>query len=334
VLLLLFSWVLFAQTLNVSKGWNLLGVGSSISMQQCAHACVESVFAYEAGAWKVYHSHHETTHPFMNLTTIKAKQGFWVNAKEDCAIELFEKELFSYDFEGLGEKQYANHEALKSDLNMTWVKAFGAGRVSIEVSDEGDHYLKVKYPQGTYGTTDGGLSMGKTLPSQNEVLFSFKVQFATPFSFGKGGKLFGGVTGGMGNTGGQKPNGSDGWSVRYMHLGNKLYQYVYHPDQAGIYGDELVLQYTGEDILVESGRWYQFKTRVKVNDAGKHNGVIQTWIDSKLVLDRHDFRFRDHDHNLTIEEFLFTSFLGGSNEEWAAQKDEYILYDDILFYGK
>lgn len=72
--------------------------------------------------------------------------------------------------------------------------------------------------------------------SYEELYFSYRVRFEHGFDWVKGGKLPG-LFGGRGNTGGNVPDGSDGWSGRMMwRQSGEATQYIYHPDQAGMYG--------------------------------------------------------------------------------------------------
>ena len=76
------------------------------------------------------------------------------------------------------------------------------------------------------------------------------------------------------------------------------------------------------------GSWHTVQTMVQLNQAGRHNGVVKTWLNGKLVLNQQNMRFRNN-NKLEIDHFLFASFFGGSGPDWAPQQDSYAYIDDI-----
>ena len=92
--------------------------------------------------------------------------------------------------------------------------------------------LIVKYPKGKVRSKNSGASWfcSDFLEGQDRYL-SYWVKFSDKFVFRAGGKLHG-LTGGVANTGGNRPNGHDGWSTR-VHWGpdDNINTYVYHKDQ-------------------------------------------------------------------------------------------------------
>jgi hypothetical protein len=96
---------------------------------------------------------------------------------------------------------------------------------------------------------------------------------------------------------GRPADGYCGWSMRQefkmnCDAGNPIYPkvivtiYAYHVDQKGLYGDILA----GTPVTLDE--WHCIEERVKVNTPGEHDGIVQQWIDGKLVIDRHDFMMR------------------------------------------
>lgn len=189
--------------------------------------------------------------------------------------------------------------------------------------------LRLHLPKGVSGCIENNDSscinwkphIGAKLDSMT---YSYWVMFPGNFDFVLGGKLPG-IGSVNPRTGGTKPNGRDGWSVRTMwERHGKLGQYVYHADQPKNYGD--FFEWDAEPI--QKGKWYHLKTFVKMNSPGKNDGVITTWLDGKTVLDKHDLRFRLGD-DLQIERALFAVFYGGSGREWAPSADMQIYLDDF-----
>jgi len=159
----------------------------------------------------------------------------------------------------------------------------------------------------------------------DKLYYGFRFKLSDDFDFIKGGKLPG-ISGGNGNTGGEIPNGKDGWSVRMMwNDEGKPVQYVYHPDQKGKYGDALFWNTQGK---IPRGKWHTVQTFVQLNTPKKKDGRIVTWFNGKKILEKEDLRFRDI-NGLEIDRFLFVSFFGGHGPEWAPQKDETAYIDDV-----
>ena len=68
-----------------------------------------------------------------------------------------------------------------------------------------------------------------------------------------------------------------------------------------------------------------------MNTPGVHNGIIQSWFDGELVLDRDNIRYRDVD-TFSIDKFYFDTFYGGSSILWAPSVDVYSYFDNFIIY--
>lgn len=164
--------------------------------------------------------------------------------------------------------------------------------------------------------------LGKSLDS---IYYSYWVKFPKGFDFVLGGKLPG-VGSADGGTGGGIPNGKNGWSVRVMwERHGQLGQYVYHMDQPKHFGEF----FKWDVPPVETGKWYQIKTFVRLNTPGQRNGMVRTWLNGREVLNRHGLRFRNL-ADMKIERFLFSTFFGGSGPRWAPTRDQIIYLDDFV----
>ena len=159
----------------------------------------------------------------------------------------------------------------------------------------------------------------------DELFVAYRVRFVgSGFDFVKGGKLPG-LSGGEDNTGGDKPNGTDGWSGRMMwRSGGQAVQYLYHPDQPSQWGEDL-----DWGVSFTPDRWATVETRIRMNTPGRSDGVVEAWFDGRKVLSRTDIRFRDA-AAFNIDSFLFHTFFGGSGADWAPTRDEVIDFDDIV----
>jgi len=163
----------------------------------------------------------------------------------------------------------------------------------------------------------------------HQVTYSYQLKLPKGFDFVKGGKLPG-IAGGTANTGGRRPNGKDGWSVRMMwNRHGKLIQYVYHSDQLKQFGE--IMEWDMEKL--ELGKWHNIKTTVRINTPGKRNGMIKSWLNGKLVLDRNDLRFRNT-NKLLIDRFMFAVFFGGSDPSWAPRRDQHLFLDEFVISVK
>ncbi|GAB4109136.1 MAG: hypothetical protein Kow00105_17540 [Phycisphaeraceae bacterium] len=201
--------------------------------------------------------------------------------------------------------------------------------------------LVVNYPQGLSNT---GKSQWKTPlgAGYEELYLSYRLRFGDNFDFVRGGKLPG-LAGGAANSGGNIPDGTDGWSARMMWRTNgsggsttngtqsQFVQYVYHKDMPGPSGEDF--KWDDNPQLgwpkIDSGVWYHVQHRIKMNTPGQDDGIIQAWLDGELVLNAQDLHFRDIS-SLKIDLLYFSTFFGGSSPPWEATKDEQVFFDDFI----
>ncbi len=209
--------------------------------------------------------------------------------------------------------------------------AFGAPRFTnglsegrVELFVEGARRaLRVRYPKGAVGPSAGGAQWLCPLGASYEALtLSYELRFAEGFDFMLGGKLPG-LAGGSANTGGDKPNGSDGFSARMMwRPGGAVVQYVYHPDQSGVWGDDLPWD-AGSPRVFRAGVWHSVRHELVLNTPGRRDGVLRGFFDGERALERRGLRFRDVS-SLTLDHFYFSTFFGGNTEEWGPRRDEHV----------
>ena len=208
----------------------------------------------------------------------------------------------------------------------------GVEEERVEIIDGEDaysgHSLRVHYPAGAWGSEDSGAQWTLDLGATHDELYcAYWVRFGVGFDFVLGGKLPG-LAGGAANTGGAKPDGTDGWSARMMwREQGAVEQYVYHPDQPNEWGEDLLWD-EGVQRHFEPGTWHHVRHRLQMNTPGAHDGVIEGWFDGELALRREGMRFRDTD-DLGIDALLFSTFFGGADASWAASADEVVDFDDF-----
>lgn len=186
--------------------------------------------------------------------------------------------------------------------------------------------LRLTFPKGSLGPSKGGGHFSERLAPHKAYRLSYRVVFEKGFDFRRGGKLPG-LAGGKANTGGKKATG-DGWSARYMWgEGGKLDLYLYHLDQKTQYGDRFPLQ-----AKATPGQWITLSQVVQVNTPGKADGRIQVWLNEKLALDQKGLRLRGkvEPEVALVDQFMFSTFHGGSTRKWAPVRDCHTRFDDFV----
>jgi hypothetical protein len=197
------------------------------------------------------------------------------------------------------------------------------GRVALVETRSGASALRVAYPKGAVGPAAGGAQWSCRLGAGYDALsLSYELRFAPGFDFVLGGKLPG-LAGGAANTGGDKPNGRDGFSARMMwRAGGAIVQYLYHPDQPGVWGEDLPWD-LGSVRYFRPGVWHAVRHEIRLNGPGERNGSIRGFFDGELTLARDDIRFRDTPE-LGLDQLYFSTFFGGNTPDWAPTRDEHV----------
>jgi hypothetical protein len=244
-----------------------------------------------------------------------------------------------------------------ANLNADWnTPPFdnGVEESRVSIVDDSEVYsgksLAVLYPEGQHRSANSGAQWQLLFDQGYEELFvEYRVKFRDGFDFVRGGKLPG-LIGGEANTGGDRPDGTDGFSAR-MHWRTdgssgspfddtgfaNITQYLYHPDQPNTFAEDFRWDDStaGDWAFFESDRWYHLRHRVVmnsvVNGAGQHDGIVQAWLDGQMVLDLNSIRFRDVE-TLQIDGFYFSTFFGGSGDQWNASKDDIAFFDDFRIF--
>jgi hypothetical protein len=206
-------------------------------------------------------------------------------------------------------------------------QGFAEGRVSVVATDRG-RSLRVRYPRGSVGPQEGGAQFLVALRGDHDDLVcSYRVRFAPGFDFVRGGKLPG-LVGGSHPTGGRPAD--DGFSARLMwRRDGAAVQYVYHPRQTTPYGVDLPYLWNGDPVRFSPGAWHLVEHRVALSSPGQENGVIQAWVDGRLVLDRRD-RLLRLDGSWHVDALYFSTFFGGNDPSWGAAQDETVDFDDFV----
>ncbi|MEM7065853.1 MAG: polysaccharide lyase [Cyanobacteria bacterium P01_B01_bin.77] len=190
------------------------------------------------------------------------------------------------------------------------------------------HILRVHYPASSASPsvsrkTDAPLGGAQFysdlfLSAQTQLRLSYYVRFAEGFDFVRGGKLPG-LFGGAGASGGNIPDGTDGFSTRLMWRENGQGEvYAYLPTSEN-YGTSI----GRGNWQFQPGIWYKLDQEVKLNTPHLANGQIRMWVNDRLVLEQEDVSFRTAD-SLRIDGIFFSTFFGGGSSSWATPQDTYI----------
>lgn len=255
-------------------------------------------------------------------------------------------ELLRADFESDPVGPYTIQMCKGAFPGVTWDDGLtGESRVRVVAGGDtaGDgRALRVFYPanslgpSGTNGNPAGGAQWKSVFGGDADTLYArYRVFFPDGFGWTKGGKLPG-LCGSNCNTGGNPPTGKDGWSARLMwRAGGVLVQYVYSAGQAGTYGTDLVWKRAGAPLVVETGKWHEVQVRICLNTPGsgggegRYDGRVTGWYDGELAIDTVGFRFRDLD-TMHIDQFYFSTFFGGSSDDFRPVKDERVFFDGFV----
>lgn len=183
--------------------------------------------------------------------------------------------------------------------------------------------LRVRYPAADIG---GGAGVQFELPLRrrgDDLHLRYRVRFQRGFDFVLAGKLPG-LAGGDANSGGDVPNGSDGWSGRLQWLqGGRVENYMYLPTSDG-FGTHF--PWRGR---LSRGSWNCLEMRYRLNTPGRSNGRIMSWLNGRPVLDRSGLRFRDT-RSLRIDQVYFSTFFGGNTDDYAPERAQFAWFDDFV----
>ncbi|HEY9669652.1 MAG TPA: hypothetical protein V6C91_22755, partial [Coleofasciculaceae cyanobacterium] len=205
--------------------------------------------------------------------------------------------------------------------------------VMADYSDRFSKVLRVRYSAGSASPTVsrnqqaplGGVQFFADLGmrSQDSLRLSYYVRFSKDFDFVKGGKLPG-FFGGTDTDGRQIPDGTNGFSTRYMWRKNgdgEVYAYLPTSTKHGT-------SMGRGNWRFKRATWHHLEQEVVLNQPGQKNGRIRVWFDGKKVLDEDRLVFRTT-NDLKIEGILFSTFFGGGDVSWATPKDVYADFADF-----
>lgn len=227
-----------------------------------------------------------------------------------------------------------------SQFDQVLVELAGAeniwGRNNLSYHDDasiGRSILRVFIPAGSIdpaSMSKNGLPRGGAGFKQRVMIsgvttatLTYRVRFANDFDFVRGGKLPG-LFGGKGNSGGDIPNGTEGFSFRLMwgaHGSGSVYAYL--PTSVN-YGTNLLKG----NFKFTPGRWHTIRQEVVLNHPSRADGLVRMWFDHQFVGVASGLLIRTVD-SLKINGLFFDVFFGGNDSSWASSKDTYIDFADF-----
>jgi hypothetical protein len=213
--------------------------------------------------------------------------------------------------------------------------SFGADRSSIVSSGDSRFpaALRVRYPAdsasqlaaATADTAHGGAQfyLRWTRGQVDDAYLAYRLRLPAGFNFVKGGKLPG-LYGGRRTSGRKIPDGTNGFSTRYMwRTAGAGEVYAYLPTSVA-HGTSL----GRGNWSWPTGRWASVQQHVHLNRPGSSDGEVQVWLDGQPVLDQQGLIFRTTT-DLRIQGLFFSTFFGGGDASWATPVDQFADFADF-----
>ncbi len=218
-------------------------------------------------------------------------------------------------------------------------KSWGGDRIE-RIEEPGGRFptfLRVSYPSYScspvsatiHGTPEGGAQFLATarLSPTNAIHLRYHVRFHGNFPFVKGGKLPGLFGGDDHFSGGGIPDGTNGFSVRFMWRADGNGEaYAYLPTGKA----------HGESIgrgrwRFRPGYWHCLEQRIVLNTPGLDDGRLTVWVDGERVIDERTLRYRTTDA-LQIRGIFFSTFFGGGDPSWSTPIDTHADFADFALF--
>ena len=194
----------------------------------------------------------------------------------------------------------------------------------------GRHSLRIDYPKGAVGPSQGGHQAAIQLAPAVQYCLSYWLRFSEGFSWGgseQGGKLPGLAQGRL-CSGGDSCNGSNGFTARYMWRENgAAVLYLYHMDKPDRWGEDFALLPGKKPFYFEPGQWTHLEQRVKINSGENPDGEVQVWVNGTEALNLRGLRFVTDGSK--VDTFYFSTFHGGNTPGWGPLSDGRVWFDDI-----
>ena len=199
------------------------------------------------------------------------------------------------------------------------------------IAHSGEQSLRIFFPKASVGPSEGGNQASLRLDPAPQYCLSYWLKFSENFSWGgaeQGGKLPGLAQGEL-CSGGDRCNGTNGFTARYMwRTDGAAVLYLYHMDKPQQWGEDFPLLTPGnEPIHFNPGQWTHLAQRVKNNSGNNADGEVQVWVNGSEALNLDGLRF-DNDGS-KIDTFSVSTFHGANSPPLGPLKDSFLWIDDI-----
>ena len=207
-------------------------------------------------------------------------------------------------------------------------------------SDDGSGYLSIAYPKGSVAPSvksrpTGGLGFyarGQLTKGTDAACLRYLVRFPKDFDFRNGGKLPGLFGGAKPPSGGDRPKGDEGFTVRLMwRAGGKGEIYLYAPNMVPDSAHGGMQLGTGA-FRFPRGRWVEVEVETILNSPGESDGLIHLWIDGRPAIFVGGVKFRKSGR-VPVGGLMFSTFFGGDTARFAAVKAEHADFTAFRLYG-
>lgn len=221
-------------------------------------------------------------------------------------------------------------ERLKVDFVTTSATGFirkgeGENRVTVVTTtpNGSGRGLKVKYPAKAYDSKPSGAQWKTDLKgTYQELYMSYYVNFDSAFELNKIGKLPG-FGGGLNF---EDREGETEWSGKLMWR-NYVPEFYLHSPVDGV-DKKFPWNYNNQVVKFAKSKWYNIELHFKMNTVGQANGLMEAWLDGKLVGRYTNVQFRDN-NNVGITLMFFSTFYGGNSVD-APTKTNYAYFDQFV----
>jgi hypothetical protein len=200
------------------------------------------------------------------------------------------------------------------------------------LSTSGSQFMNWNFPKGSVGPSEGGGQwLTKFGDNLKEVYLSYNIRFKSGFDWVLSGKIPG-LRGGPIWNGAGPPDWDEGFVALLMWNKEGILKfYYYHHDQTHDYGDMKAW-----DHVIETGKWFNVTVRIVINTisdkGGNNDGIMEGFIDGTLIAQVTGLKLRNVS-NITVDQIFMTSSFGGSGDEFAANREEWIDIDDVAVFN-
>lgn len=197
----------------------------------------------------------------------------------------------------------------------------------------GNGVIQARYDKGKLLGQETGFTWFQKIPGGgvNEATMEYKIKFDSGFDWTKGGKipgLVGGTSPRGCNT--ERNNLENGFSARCMwRSGGRMVLYAYWHKQNSRCGKDTFWKKNGQDIKIQRGKWYTIREHIIMNTPGRNNGVVEIFLNGDRVLRLTNMEWRKAGKNFKIDKAYWTTYVGGSTNEFKPSRNNKIWFDDF-----